>query len=139
MNIRVILSSVAGSDEKTIEAIDQAIKDRQPFGLKCQRSTVVFIPHEYKVYWLWSDGEAGPMLVKNNLKEFIDQIKIHYLAHTQLISTDELLGIAQILKHEQQQKRMGLLQSQVLPEPGQPAGQMGTGGGRIITGEDGRS
>lgn len=137
MNIRVILSSVAGSDEKTIEAIERAIKDRQPFGLKCQRSTVVFIPHEYRVYWLWSNGEPGPVLVKNSLKEFIDQIKIHYLSHKELISTDELLGIAQILKHEQQQKRMGLLRSQVLSEPGQPAGQMGPGAGRIITGGDG--
>jgi len=109
MNIRVHLSSVAGSDEKTIEAIEQAIKDRQPFGLKCQRSTIVFITHQYKVYWIWSDGEPGPVVVLDNLKGFIDHVRIQYLSHKDLVSTDELLGIAKLLQYEQQQKRLGLL------------------------------
>ena len=50
MNIRVFLSEVPGSTEAVIEAIEQCLKDKQPFGLKCQRSSVVFIPHLFKAY-----------------------------------------------------------------------------------------
>jgi len=139
MNIRVILSDVAGSSETTIEQIERYVVKKQPFGLKCSRSTIVFIPHTFTAYWMWSDGEPGPIFKTNSLSEFLDCIKMQYLSHKDLISTDELLGIAEILKHEKQQQRLGLLSRKVLPEPGQPTGQMGAGPGRIITGEDGRS
>jgi hypothetical protein len=139
MNIRVILSDVAGSSEATIEQIERCVVKKQPFGLKCFRSAIVFIPHTFKAYWVWSDGSPGPIFETKSLSEFVDCIKMQYLSHKELINTDELLGIAEILKHEQQQKRLGFLPRQILPEPGQSAGPVDPGPGRIITGEDGRN
>jgi hypothetical protein len=127
MNIRVFLSEVAGSDEKVIEAIERCWKDRQPFGLKCQRSSVVFIPHLYKAYWLWSDGSCGPVFESTNWKDFMNCVKMQYLSHKTLITTDELVGIAKLIKHEQEQKRLDLLPGNLLPEPGQPTGPLETG------------
>lgn len=128
MNIRVHLSAVVGSDEKVIEIIEKCVKYNNPFGLKCQRSSVVFIPKQFTAYWIWSDGEKGPVFRTNNLAEFVDCIKMQYVSHRQLIGTDELLGIAKLLQYEQQQKRLDLLRNDIRPEPGQPSGPLGIGG-----------
>jgi len=127
VNIRVILSDVAGSTEATIEEIERCVVKKQPFGLKCQRSSIVFIPHTFKAYWVWSGGEPGPIFETKSLQEFVDCIKMQYLSHKELINTDELLGIAKILKYEQQQKRVGLFLGKVLPEPGYSAGPLDPG------------
>lgn len=135
--IRVHLSAVAGSDEKVIERIEQFLKDNSPFGLKCQRSTVIFIPHQFKAYWIWSDGETGPEFNYGNTTDFITGLKMQYLSHKELVTPDELLGVAQLLKHakerkrlselHEQNRRLGLLRSQILPESGQQTGPLENG------------
>ena len=98
MNIRVHLSAVAGSSEKDIEYIERCIAKNKPFGLKCQRSMVVFIPQTFKAFWLWNDGSPGPVFQSLGIKEFVDTVKIQYLSHKEVATTPELLELSRLMK-----------------------------------------
>jgi hypothetical protein len=121
MNIRVFLSQVAGSNEKDIEYIERAIAKNQPFGLGCQRSKIVFLPATFKAYWLWSDNSPGPTFVSTGVKEFVDTVKMQYLTHKTLITTEELLKLTKALDNERTIQQVADFPRTALPQPGEPA------------------
>ena len=139
MEVIVHLSKEAGSDPVVIEKIAASLRDGQPFGLKCHASAIVFIPHQLLAYGVRMGRDIENKVEAKTKKQFLNLVKTTYLSHKDLVSTDELLGIAKLLQYEQQQKRLGLLRGQILPEPGQQAGSLGADTEGIIPGEDGRS
>ena len=141
INIRLTLSSVTGSDEKIIEQIEQAIKDRNPFGLAGPVAKVVFLPSRLKAFNCPTNGSEWTELLYNDMDDFITGVKLAYIGHKEWISTDELLGIAKLITHVKQRKRekyelykianqnksLGLLSGKVLPQPGQQTGPLDDG------------
>lgn len=93
----LFLSEDAGSDPKVIAKIQEAIEKRLPFGLKCQRSSVVFIPHKLKAYWIWGDGDHGPVFNYENHQDFLNSVKFQYLGHKEWISTKELVALSKVI------------------------------------------
>lgn len=139
MNIRVIFSEVVGSSEKDIEEIEKYLLSKQPFGLACSRSLIIFMPEKEKGYWLWADHRPGPVFQAKGWSEFVDTVKMQYLTHKKVLSTDEILAVTSILDYERKQKQLAVLRSGILPEPGQSTGPVETGGVRILPGGDERS
>lgn len=137
MNIRVFLSDVAGSSEQDIEEIERYLLSKQPFGLACSRSMIIFMPEKEKGYWLWSDHSPGPVFKANGWSEFVDIVKMQYLSHKKILSPDDILAVTSILDYERKKQRLADIRRGVLPQPGESARQMGssdkgTQPGRIV-------
>lgn len=132
MNIRVFLCDVAGSSEKDIEEIERYLLGKQPFGLACSRSIIIFMPDKEKAYWLWSDHSPGPVFQSTGWSEFCNMVKMQYLSHKKVLSPDDILAVTSILDYERKQKQLAALRSSALPKPADKAGQMETGADRII-------
>lgn len=138
INIRVHLSAVTGSDESVIQAIEQYLKDSHPFGLRNEVASVVFIPKQFIAYCIPKNNpQFSTKLDYGNQTDFISGIKHAYIGHKTLITGDELLGIAQLLKHgteqiernnvHEQNKRLGFLSGQILSESGKSSGSLEDG------------
>jgi len=139
MNIRTFFSSIAGSSEKDIEYIERAIVKNLPFGLGCFRSKVLFVPQTFTGYWLWNDLSPGPVFQAKGLTEFLDTVKMQYLTHKDLITTEELLEITKALTNDRTKQRLDDLQRPVLSQPAIPARSVAAGRVRVIPGKsDGR-
>lgn len=134
MNIRVFLSDVAGSSEQDIELIEGYLQSQQPFGLACSRSMVIFLPAKEKGFWLWSDHSPGPTFQAGGWAEFVGMVKMQYLSHKRVLSTDEILAVTSILDYERKQQRLAEIRKGVLPQPGQPSGPVEIGAGGIQQG-----
>lgn len=134
MNIRVFLSKVAGSKEEDIEYIERCVTKNQPFGLGCHRSKILFIPATFKAYWLWSDNSAGPVFTSKGLSEFVDTVKMQYLTHKELITTDGVLAITCLLDYDRTKRQVAAIRHANVPEPREQARPLETGDGRIQTG-----
>jgi len=130
IRVNVFYSEAAGSDPEVMAKIGEALQKNLPFGLKCQRSRIVFIPHKLKAYWLWSDNEHGPIFQYKDREDLISGVKMQYLSHKEFMSTRELELMAKIIFYERAIENMGRLQQHILSYAGQQAGPVepGTGG-----------
>lgn len=135
MNIRVFLSEVAGSNEADIEEMEKYLTSKQPFGLACKRSMIIFMPDKEKAYWLWPDHSAGPTFQAKGWQDFLDTVKMQYLSHKKVLSTDEILAVTSILKYERQRKQLAAVRKGLLLKPGDQAGPVGTGDKGVQPGE----
>lgn len=132
MNIRFFLSEASGSNEADIEYIERAIVKKQPFGLDCGRSKVLFIPATFKAYWLWSDNSRGPTFAANSLDEFVIVVKMQYLSHKTLITTDGVLAITSILDYERKQRELAVIRRANVSQPIQPPRPVAASAGRVF-------
>lgn len=97
VEINVHYSETAGSDPFIIGKIAEALDKKLPFGLKCQRSNIIFIPDKLKAYWLWNDGEQGPVFHYNDDADLVTGVKLQYMSHKDLVTTEELTALAKII------------------------------------------
>lgn len=134
IQVNVHYSEAAGSDPIVIEQIAKALSDKLPFGLKCQRSRVVFIPHKLKAYWIWSDDEHGPVFHYNDASDLINGVKLQYLTHKEFITTAELAALAKIILYSKAIDNVESWQRKILSQPGLPTGSMEVGPGGIQQG-----
>lgn len=93
--IKVHLNSISGSDQKVIKRIGAAIDHKQPFGLKCKTSMIVYIPHELRCYWV---GVMKTAFDFKDIKALTQSAAMQYLSHKEFVSTIKLLDIAKKLK-----------------------------------------
>lgn len=114
--------------------IEAALKGNLPFGLKCQRSRVVFIPNKYKAYWIWSDDEHGPVFEYKDKMDLIAGVKMQYLSHKEFIPTTELAAMAKIILFTKAIENVESWKYKILSQSSQPSGSVVTGEGRILPG-----
>lgn len=136
VDINVFYSESAGSDQKIIAKIAYALENNLPFGLRCQRSNVIFIPHKFKAYWRWSDGEHGPTFTYTCKDDLIKGVKMQYLTHKEFITTAELTALAKVIYYERALNVLGHFQRKAMLESSDPARQVDTGGVRVLPGGD---
>lgn len=129
--VNVHYSTAAGSDPATIQKIGDALSKNMPFGLKCERSRIVFIPHKLKAYWIWSDDEHGPVFQYTDRHDLINGIKVQYLSHKEFIPTAELAALAKIILYSKALENVEDWERKILSQPGLPAGPLATGDGGI--------
>lgn len=132
--INVHYTEAAGSDPVTMEKIAKALADNLPFGLKCLRSSIIFIPHKLKAYWVWGSGEGGPVFNYTDKNDLINGVKIQYLSHKEFVTTAELAALAKIILYENAIENLESWRGKILPESGEPSGSMVSGTGRILPG-----
>jgi len=113
-------SEKAGSDPVVMAKIEEAWKKNLPFGLKCQRSRIVFIPHQLKAHWLWSDDSRGPTFQYKDRADMLTGIQFQYLGHKEFITTAELAALAKIILYTKALENVQSWERKVLPQPGQP-------------------
>jgi hypothetical protein len=136
VEINVFYSEAAGSDPKIMALIAYALQNNLPFGLRCQRSNVIFIPHKFKAYWRWSDGEHGPTFTYTCKDDLIKGVKMQYLTHKEFITTAELTALAKVIYYERALNVLGHFQRKAMSQSGLPTGQMEAGGTGILPGGD---
>lgn len=129
--VNVHYTEAAGSDPVTMEKIAKALSDNMPFGLKCNRSRVIFIPHKLKAYWIWSDGDSGPTFIYTDKADLISGVKMQYISHKEFITTGELAALAKIILLENALENLESWRPKVLPESGKPTGPLETGTGGV--------
>lgn len=100
IRINVFYDTDAGSDPVTIAAIAETFDKNLPFGLKCQRSRVIFIPSILKAYWFWSDETNGPVFTYSDRQDMVNGMKMQYLSHKELITTEQVIAMAKIILYE---------------------------------------
>lgn len=134
LNIRLRLSRVTGSDEKIIEQIEQSMKYKAPFGLHNHVNSVVFLPARLKAFSIPKNGSDWTELLYQDEDDFINGIKMCYLGHKDWIDQNKLLGLAILLKQENERRKLnrladqdehlGFLPGKILPEFTEPAGPL---------------
>lgn len=120
-------SNTHGSDAETLAKIETAWKANLPFGLKCERSSVVFIPHKLKAYWIWSDDTHGPIFLYKDKADMLISIKFQYLGHKEFITTKELAILSKIFLYTKAINNVESWQRKILPESGKPSGSLEAG------------
>lgn len=125
------LTEAEGSDPVIIGKIAEAMEKNLPFGLKCQRSSVIFIPGKLKAYWVWGDGEAGPVFNYDTRLDFDNSVKFQYLGHKEFITTSELAAMAKIIFYQHALDNLESWRPKVLPESGKQTGPLETGTGGV--------
>lgn len=131
IRINIHYSEAAGSDPEIIMKIAEALASKLPFGLKCRRSRVVFIPTVLKAYWLWSDGEHGPVFQYRDMADLIGGVKMQYLTHKEFITTAELAAVAKIILYQNALDNVESWERKILPQPDEPSGSVVASNGRI--------
>ena len=106
VDIKVHFSSLAGSDQQVIKRIGYAINHKQPFGLKCQASMIVYIPHELRCYWI---GKSEASFEFKSFEALAQSAAMQYLTHKEFVSTSKLLKIAKYLKCQNQESTSRLI------------------------------
>lgn len=91
LTIRFLFSKAAGSDESVIELIQECITERITFGLKCDRSAIVYDPSKLRAYWVSSHIED--YFTYPDMTRFIQGVSMQYLSHKTLIVGDDLLKL----------------------------------------------
>lgn len=129
--INIHYTDAAGSDPATMEKIAKALADNLPFGLKCNRSRIIFIPHKLKAYWIWSDGESGPTFTYADKSDLINGVKMQYLSHKDFITTAELAALSKIILLENALENLESWRPKILPESAKPSGPLEPGAGGI--------
>lgn len=91
IDISVHYSTAAGSDPEVMEEIRKRLSEHVPFALKSENSLVVFVPSALSAYRY---GAQKSFFRYPNEKAFVDGIKLQYLTHKELLSTELLLEIS---------------------------------------------
>lgn len=134
IQVNVFLSESAGSDPLVIAKISHALEKNLPFGLRCQRSSVIFIPHKFKAYWVWSDDTHGPVFTYTCKDDLVRGVKMQYLSHKEFITTAECAAKAKIIFYERALETLEQARRLPLPEPAEPTGSLEIGDGGISAG-----
>jgi len=93
INVSVLYNSKL-SDPKVIIQIQQHIERDNPFGLKCESSTIVFIPKEFTSYWISnSDSKQQQRLIFPDMEKFLQCVALQYLTHKEFIPIQSLLHL----------------------------------------------
>lgn len=124
-------TEMAGSDPIIMGKIDEAWKKNLPFGLKCQRSRIVFIPHKLKAHWIWSDDSRGPTFEYKSREEMLTSIRFQYLGHKEFIPTAELAALAKIILYTKAIENVESWERKILSQPGQPTRPLEPGEGGV--------
>jgi len=132
ITVNFFYSEMAGSDPDVMAKIADCLEKNLPFGLKCQRSRVIFIPHVYKAYWIWSDGDGGPVFTYKDKRDLISGVKMQYLSHKEFIGTAELVILAKIIFYEHALDNLEFFRNRLLSQPSLPPGPVEPGAVRIL-------
>ncbi len=121
----------AGSDPVVMQMITEAWEKSLPFGLKCQRSRIVFIPHKLKAHWIWSDDSRGPSFHYKDRQDMLTGIRFQYIGHKEFITTAELAALAKIILYTKALENVESWERKILSQPGQPPRPLEPGEGGI--------
>ncbi len=100
VTVNVFYSASAGSDAGVIEEIGERLMEGTPIALRNAKSICVFIPatltrHEF--------GKNVSSFKYENGKQFFEGVKLQYLTHKELLSTELLLQISEALLCQQRE------------------------------------
>lgn len=121
-------------DPGDVMAIAVAMKKGDPFGLKCDRSYVIFVPEKRKGYWLWSDLSPGPVFEAKNDRQFAKMVKLQFITHRTFVDEQRLVLMCQLLNYGRQLKELGSIPSQDVSQPSVEAGPVAASDGGIQQG-----
>lgn len=119
--INIHFTKEGGSNMVVIRKIIEALAYKLPFGLKCQRSQVIFIPTKLKAYWMWGDGTSGPVFTYKSDEDLINGVGMQYMVHKDFMPTAEVEAMAKIILYEQAIDNLASWRQNNVPEPGKPS------------------
>jgi hypothetical protein len=104
--VKVFLSQKAGSDPLVIAQIERCLEEQLPFGLKCDKSMIVYIPAKLGCYWIGHSAKSQQAIVFETFSRLVDSVKMQYLSHKEFISTQQLTKVALLMKYNREQKEL---------------------------------